>query len=113
MARNVNRSKAQYKLRCFYYKPVVSDRKIIRDEKIAGIFWAKRLSQNKNPLIVGSTRKIIYTTMLETPDKINNLSVDYFVEYHGDVYRIISMDENELGQGRRNYVLTMQREVIE
>ena len=113
MGRNLNRSKAQYKLRCMYYKPVVNDRKIIRDEKIAGIFWARPTSQNKTPLVNGSVRMILFTTTIETPDDISSVSVDYFVEYHGDIHRVINIEEMFIGNGRKNYSLTLQREVRE
>lgn len=113
MARDTNRSVADYNLRCLYYKPVKTDRVIERDIKIEGLFYAKLNSQSRTSVVQGSVRKILFTTIIETPDDVNAVSIDYFVEYYGDIYRVINIDETILDRERKNFVITLQREVRE
>lgn len=111
MSRNLNRSKASYKKRCFYYKSKKLINKVVPEEEIAGLFYAKYQSINKNSYLQGSTRSQFKTIMLETPDAVSGLEVDDFVVVDGKTYRVISIDDIPLPYGRFNYGITLQGDV--
>ena len=47
MGRNLNRSKASYKKRCFWYKNKLDLGKVVQDDILQGVFYAKIKSVNK------------------------------------------------------------------
>lgn len=110
MSRNLNRSKASYKKRCFWYKNKKDLNKIVADEVVQGLFYAKILSSNINPYINNETRGLMIDIVLETPDNAG-LLIDNFVKMDGEMYRVISVDNIPLGNQRFNYTIRIQRRV--
>lgn len=109
MARNLNRSKAGYRKRCFYYLPDYNDmKKLSQDPILQGIFYAKILSSNTAAAVMGQARRTEYIIQIETPDYAN-LGVDYFVVLDNETYRVVLIDDIILTAGRKNYVISMRR----
>lgn len=108
MGRNLNRSKASYKKRCFWYKNKLDLGKVVQDDILQGVFYAKIKSVNKNTYLDGATRRILKTVMIETPDS-TDVMVDNFILLDGELYRVISVDDIPLPYGRFDHVITMQR----
>lgn len=108
MGLNLNKSRANYPKRCFWYKNENDVSKLVMDPKVMGLFYARITSKNNNPYTQGTIRHITHTVMIETPDAVN-MKPDYFVKMDGKIYRIVSVDDIPLGRGRLNYIITMQR----
>lgn len=111
MARNLNRSKAEFNLRCKYYKPdYVNDERLEKGDLILGVFYAKKLSERVDISFNGTTKNTDVIVEIQTPDNVV-LAGDYFVELPGgDNYKII--DQNLLytdDRARKDTTLTLRR----
>lgn len=111
MARNLNRSKAEFNLRCKYYKPdYVNDERLEKGDLILGVFYAKKLSERLITNYNGSTKNIDIVLELETRDNIT-LAGDYYVELpDGLVYRVADQSGIYIDdRARKDTTLTLRR----
>lgn len=110
MARNLNRSKADYRKRCKYYLADYNDmKKLTRDETLQGLFYARVVSSNITSMVTGQTRRNDIMTQIETPDDIK-IEVDGFIEMDGLIHRVELVDLVYIDNFRKNYLITMRRE---
>ena len=111
MARNVNRSRAGYNLRCKYYQPLyVKNETLEKGAEAYGVFYAKRMNRRLEANFNGSVKSIDVIMEVETPDKVGLLG-DYYIEIPGDglykVYDQVSVMIDE--RGREDTTIILRR----
>lgn len=113
MARNTKRSIAGYNLYVRAYKPDYADNvKLLRDAVVYDIFNAKKKGEVIDNVFSGNVKGVDILITLQTPDLVDDIKTDWFVEFDGGFYRVI--DKNIIiidDIGRVDTVFTVRKAV--
>ena len=92
--RNTGISRAGYNKLCRVYGADydIGD-KLLKDEKLIDIFYAKELNKVENNTYNGNIKVVDLLVTLESPDFVK-AKTDFFVEYDNNLYRLVDKTEN-------------------
>lgn len=102
-SKNFNRNK-------YYSREYVENMKLQKNATALGVFYSTdKIPLQQQTLSIGNIKKTQYTITLETTDTINELKVDDYVLYNGELWlveSIIANDHNEAKEfsGRPSFV---------
>ena len=92
--RNTGISRAGYNKLCRVYgADYDTGDKLLKDEKLIDIFYARELNNVENNTFNGNIKTVDLLVTLESPDFIR-AKTDFFIEYDNNFYRLVDKTEN-------------------
>lgn len=110
MARNINRSKAGYNLRCKFYEPAyIKNEKLEKGARVLGIFYAKKTNERLENTFNGTTKTVDVIIELVSRDNLGVMGDNYVELPNGHILKIVDKVSINIDErNRMEHTLTLR-----